>query len=176
MEYNVYQASMLNFTQTSPKRGGRGHRSKLPCKPGMERNPDTNRCIRSENIGKVNPKAPRKINSAKSPQKCKEGFARNPVTKRCRRILTPSLIDSKSGSLTESQRIEFDKMLHIMRQPVGKRPQAHQSCKPEPVDIQACLTNASITMLKTEMSRRGYKVASPVVNVLIPRKKGEPRP
>jgi hypothetical protein len=99
---------------------------------------------------------------------CPDGQVRLPGSRRC-----------KDVSLTDEQREEFDKMLHTMRQPVMKRNEAMGDpgapYKPEPCDVQACLTSASVSMLKAEIIRRGYKVASPVVNVLIPRKKGEPR-
>ena len=145
----------------SPAKGG-GKQLK-PCKDRFVRNPKTNRCVNSSNItGSLRVKKVRTKKSKTLPP-CPDGQVRRPGSRRCQDV-----------SLTDEQREEFDKMLHVMRQPVMKRNGAMG--EPEPCDVQACLTSASVSMLKAEMNRRGYKVASPVVNVLMPRKKGEPRP
>lgn len=144
--------------------GGRGPLK--PCAEGMVRNEKTNRCITSGS--RVRPNRPRnEAQKTKSRRPCPEGQVRNPVTKRCKNVST---------SLTGSQRAEFDQMLHIMRQPVGKRPVSNRSHKRSPVDIGACLSVASDDQVKMELERRGFTVAKPVVHMLVPRKKGDPRP
>lgn len=135
------------------------------CASGFIRNSNTNRCIKRDNL---------KINSVTGSMKVKRNRKQN--TRRRGKKGVDSFIEDDDESLKDDQRADFDKMLHVMRQPVMKRPGNAASCKPEPCDVQACLSSASVTMLKAEMSRRGYKVASPVVNVLVPRKKGDPRP
>jgi hypothetical protein len=144
-----------------------GGRKLKDCASGFVRNNSTKRCVKKENL---------KINSVTGSMKVKRNRKAN--THR-RKKSVDSFIEDDDDSLKEEQRADFDKMLHVMRQPVMKRPgQAGPgaSCKPEPCDVQACLTSASVAMLRAEMTRRGYKVASPVVNVLVPRKKGDPRP
>ena len=152
--------------------GGKKSRKQKACEVGYVRNPKTNRCVRSENLkmnsqtGSVRVIKAKTNKKKKSLKPCPDGQERHPISNRC--------VDM---SLTDEQREEFDKMLEIMRQPVGNKPDGiYGPCKPEPCDVNACLTSASVSMLKEELSRRGYKVTSPVVNMLVPRKKGEPRP
>lgn len=141
-----------------------------PCAEGMARNEKTNRCIK-----------------VKTHRPCPKGQVRNEVTKRCRNMST---------SLTASQRADFDQMLHIMRQPVGRKGTGHDRTEYEgtghdnagnkgaksknkgceDINVAASLSVASDDQLKTEMERRGFTVTNPVVHVLVPRKKGEPRP
>lgn len=138
------------------------------CDSGFVRNTKTNRCIKKENA---------KINTITGSMRVKRN--RKHTARRRKKSVDSFIEDDEDESLKEEQRADFDKMLHVMRQPVMKRPGQGgpgASCKPEPCDVQACLSSASVAMLKSEMNRRGYKVASPVVNVLVPRKKGDPRP
>lgn len=63
-------------------------------------------------------------------------------------------------SLTDEQREEFDQMLHVMQ--LKRNGAMGELGTPEPWNIQSsCLTSASVSMLKAELNRRGYKVASP---------------
>ena len=134
--------------QSSPKKGGT---AKKECKPNQIRG-ESGRCIRE----------------------CVEGETRNTKTNKCIKNKTARKQKTRNTSLTSSQRADFDNMLHIMRQPVGKRNKSRNSVR-TPIDIKACITTATDDMLKDEITRRGYKINAPVINQLIPRKKGEPR-
>jgi len=149
-------------------------RIKKECAPGKTRNPETNRCNKTKDK-RISHQT--KTKKARTIKECPPGKTRNPETNRC--IKTKDNKKSRresrsqSVSLTVSQQADFDNMLHIMRQPVGKRPHNSHS----PLDLHACLAKAPIAMLREEMTRRGFKSHSPTpiperpIHILIPRKK-----
>lgn len=116
---------------------------------------------------------------------CKDGQERDPVTRRCRKKVSPvspdSFIDDtlEEASLDEEQQKDLKAEISRLRKPMLKgviAASVTSAKKIEPCDVAAVLSSAPVELLKAEMERRRYRVQSPVVNILVPRRKGDPRP
>tara|TARA_B110000971_G_scaffold109770_1_gene112496 strand:- start:4161 stop:4706 length:546 start_codon:yes stop_codon:yes gene_type:complete len=152
---------------------------KTECKDGKVRTGKNNRCVYP----------PKTHTRDKHKSECKDGKVRagknnrciNPPetqkpsrmkkTKKTKKRQLSDLFDSKTSSstgLNTEDRKEFDGMLKKMAEPIGKGKLKSANTMP---DLETCLASAPIEMLRKEMTRRGFKTDSPIINILVPRKK-----